>query len=139
MDGFLLEGQKGSGTLTIYEIPKFLSNVFHKLFARRGKLDDDSRSPWTSFEMVLREPLPIPPAFDFTRFLASSITFMTHLEEISVYLDSWQLVKLNKSLGSSQLYAVPRGLSCTSPNKYMTVNGLKVTRTFDVCYPMSFY
>ncbi|KAF9451267.1 hypothetical protein P691DRAFT_796992 [Macrolepiota fuliginosa MF-IS2] len=98
-----------------------------QLFARRGKLDDDSLSQWTSFDMVLREPSPIPPAFDFARFLSSSITFMTYLEEVSVYLNDWCLVKLRKTVGPPQMHQLPRGLSQKSPNNYMVVKGLKVT------------
>ena len=57
---------------------------------------DDVVDPWTTFQMTLREPGPIPPALDLTRFLASSITFMTHLSEVSVYFDDKRLVRLSK-------------------------------------------
>jgi len=81
--------------------------------------------------MVLREPMPIPSAFDLTRFLASSITFMTYLEEVSVYFNDWCLVKLNKAVGYSQVHQLPRDFSGRSPNNFMTITGLKMTRKFN--------
>lgn len=139
MDGLLLEGQKGSGMPLQYNSQNAPNTYLQrKLFARRGKLDDNSRLPWTSFEMVLREPSPIPPAFDFARFLASSITFMIYLEEVSVYFNDWCLVKINKSIGPPQLHQLPRNLSRTSPNSYMTVSGLRVTRMSNIDYVGAF-
>src|SRR5271154_2864194 len=87
-----------------------------------------SSSTWTSFEMPLREPSPIPSAFDFTRFLASSITFMAHLSEVSVYFNDKRLVKLTKTSGVSKLSSIPLGLKATSPRGIMTVTELHSTR-----------
>ncbi|KXN90205.1 hypothetical protein AN958_04695 [Leucoagaricus sp. SymC.cos] len=98
-----------------------------QLFARRGQLASADESPWTSFDMILREPSPMPPAFDFARFLASSVTFMTYLEEVAVYFDDWCLIKLSKAVGYPKLRQLPQDLSGKSPNNYMTINGLKMT------------
>lgn len=103
-----------------------------QLFARRGHLPEDegdakSRA-WTSFGMVLREPAPIPLAFDFTRFLASSLTFMRTLNEVSVFFDDKRLVKLNKASGLPRDLGVPKGLNCRSPTGIMTVDGIQCTR-----------
>jgi hypothetical protein len=68
----------------------YWKNQGDQLFVRRGALptdqippssDEGRGNPWTTFEMDLREPQPIPSPFDFTRFLASSITFMNSLSE----------------------------------------------------------
>jgi hypothetical protein len=128
MDGFLLERQKGPSTCQVSTLRDIFQIPSTQLFARRGKLDDNHLSSWTSFEMVLREPSPIPPPFDLTRFLTSSITFMTHLQEISVYFNDWCLLKLKKAVGLPQLHQIPRGLSLTSPNKYMSVTSLREIR-----------
>ena len=77
--------------------------------------------------MDLREPAPIPAAFDFTRFLASSITFMVHLREVSVYFDDMQLVHLTKDVGIPKQLAIPPGLNSTSPMGFMNIKGLKST------------
>ncbi|KAI9067076.1 hypothetical protein FKP32DRAFT_1644765 [Trametes sanguinea] len=99
-----------------------------QLFARRGKLPDTgTRDPWTTFEMGLREPTPIPPPFDFTRFLASSITFMRHLLDVSVFLDDKRLSRLTKAPGIPKAVAIPKGLKPSSPLNMMHVAGINVT------------
>jgi hypothetical protein len=80
--------------------------------------------------MGLREDAPIPVAFDFTRFLASSITFMTHLSEVSLYLDDRRLAKLTKSSNIPKELGVPKGLQNSSRSGIVTVKGIKCTRTF---------
>ena len=100
----------------------------HELFARRGNLPSQTNDPWTAFEMNLREPAPIPSVFDFTRFLISSITFMAHLREVSVYFDDKRLVHLAKDADISKQLAIPRGLNLTSPMGFMKIKGLKSTR-----------
>ena len=99
----------------------------HELFARRGNLPNKTIDQWTTFEMDLREPAPIPAAFDFTRFLVSSITFMGHLREVSVYFDDKRLVHLTKDAGIAKQLAIPRGLRPTSMKGFMSVKGLKST------------
>nr|VWO98846.1 Uncharacterized protein [Ganoderma boninense] len=98
-----------------------------QLFARRGARKDVTNDPWTTFQMELREPTPIPQPFDFTRFLASSITFMRHLLDVSVFLDDKRLSRLTKSPGSPQTLTLPKGLRASSPLNTMTVNGLQAT------------
>ncbi|KAJ7647485.1 hypothetical protein FB45DRAFT_893565 [Roridomyces roridus] len=101
-----------------------------QLFARRGTLPPSEEDPsriWTSFEMPLRQPIPMPVAFDFTRFLASSITFMTHLAEVSVYFDDKRLVRLKKETGIPKALAVPKGLQSRSGLGMMQVTGVNST------------
>ena len=78
--------------------------------------------------MDLREPTPIPAAFDFTRFLVSSITFMAHLREVSVYFDDKRLVHLTKDAGIPKQLTIPRGLRPTTTLGFMSIKGLKSTR-----------
>ncbi|PPQ99714.1 hypothetical protein CVT24_009697 [Panaeolus cyanescens] len=96
-----------------------------QLFARRGKLpaadEDPSGNAWTTFSMELREQSPMPLAFDLTRFLASSITFMRHLVEVSVYFDDKRLVRLTKTTGIPRDLGIPKGLNSRSPSGIMTV------------------
>lgn len=105
-----------------------------ELFARRGNLPNETNDPWTTFEMDLREPTPIPAAFDFTRFLISSITFMAHLREVSVYFDNKRLVHLTKDVGIPKQLTVPRGLKSTSTMGFMGVKDLKSTRNWFIHY-----
>jgi len=99
-----------------------------ELVARSGDLPSQTNDPWTTFEMDLREPAPIPPVLDFTRFLVSSITFMAHLHEVSIYFNNKRLVHLVKNTGTPKQLTVPRGLRPTSPVGFMNVKGLKATR-----------
>ena len=52
----------------------------------------------------------MPSAFDFVRFLTLSITFMTHLNKVTVWLDGKQLAKLVKDKGLPKELPVPSGL-----------------------------
>jgi Protein of unknown function (DUF3684) len=102
-----------------------------QLFARRGALPESSGSDpfrqWTTFEMGLREAAPMPSAFDFIRFLASSLTFMAHLDKITVWFDGRRLAKLTKDKGVTKELPLPAGLRNTSDGKMMTMRQVKTT------------
>jgi len=85
---------------------------------------------WTTFQMTLREPGPIPAALDLTRFLTSSITFMTHLSEVSVYFDDIRLVRLSKNRGVSRVVPMLNGLEGTSFRRMMNVTSIETMRKF---------
>ena len=69
----------------------------------------------------------MPPAFDLTRFLVSSIAFMTHLSEVSVYLDDRRLVRLSKNSGTSKEVPILRGLKGMGPEGMMDVKSIEAT------------
>jgi len=75
----------------------------------------------------------MPPTFDFTRFLVSSIAFMTHLSEVSVYFDDIRLVKLSKNRGVSEGVPMLKEFKRTSPKGIMNVKSIKTTREFKFC------
>jgi Protein of unknown function (DUF3684) len=128
MDELLLEGQEGSGQSCLYIVVSTILPHL-QLFVRRGTIPVWF-DPWTTFQMTLREPGPIPPAFDLTRFLVSSITFMTHLSEVSVYFDDKRLVILSKDSGMSKEVPMLRGLRTTSPEGMMEVKSIETMREF---------
>jgi Protein of unknown function (DUF3684) len=131
MDELLLEGQEESGQLYLYAAFRARINILPQLYVRRGTVPasvEDVVDPWTTFQMTLREPGPIPSALDFTRFLASSITFMTHLSEVSVYFDDKRLVTLSKTRGMSKEIPMLNGLKGTSPEGMMNVKAIETTR-----------
>ncbi|KAH9177932.1 hypothetical protein EDB89DRAFT_2111997 [Lactarius sanguifluus] len=84
--------------------------------------------PWTTFQMTLREPGPMPPAFEFTRFLVSSITFMAHLCEVSVYFDDKPLVRLSKHGSRPREVPMLEGLDNKTPDGMMTVRSVQTVR-----------
>ncbi|KIK92678.1 hypothetical protein PAXRUDRAFT_829728 [Paxillus rubicundulus Ve08.2h10] len=97
-----------------------------QLYVRRGDLPSKGTSdPWTRFEMTLREAGSIPPAFDFMRFLASSITFMVHLNEVGVFFDEHRIGHIKKSPGLPKALDLPRALRRSSDQKVMNVKGIQ--------------
>jgi Protein of unknown function (DUF3684) len=115
----------------------FLTTILPQLYARRGTIPpfvDDMADLWTTFQMTLRDPGPIPPILDLTRFLVSSITFMTHLSEVSVYFDTKRLVRLSKDSGASEEVPMLNGLKATSPEGIMNVKSIETTGQFSFCF-----
>ena len=100
----------------------------NQLYARRGNLPDKANDPWTVFEMDLREPSPVPPVFDFARFLVSAITFKTHVREVGLYFDDKRLVRLTKDVGIPKQLPMPQGLKNVSTMGFMTIKDLEATR-----------
>ncbi|KAI6041582.1 hypothetical protein EDC04DRAFT_1265243 [Pisolithus marmoratus] len=97
-----------------------------QLHVRRGDLPSKGNSDlWTTFEMTLREPGPIPPAFDLMRFLASSITFMVHLNDVSVYFDHFRIGHLTKSTGLPRNLDIPKGLKKSSSLNIMHIQNIQ--------------
>lgn len=110
-----------------------MPTILFQLYVRRGAEPaslDDVVDPWTTFQMTLREPGPIPAALDFTRFLASSITFMTNLSEVSVYFDDKRLARLSKNRGLLKEMPMLNGLKGTSPEGLMNVKSIETMREF---------
>lgn len=93
-------------------------------------MPEDQHSVWTSFCMPLREPGPIPTPFDFIRFLASSITFMARLSEVSVFFDGKRLAKLDKTRGIPRAIGLRKGLKPETQKGTMRVTDISVTCVF---------
>ncbi|EJD52006.1 hypothetical protein AURDEDRAFT_181569 [Auricularia subglabra TFB-10046 SS5] len=93
-----------------------------QLFVRRGQVPTEQQvDEWTTFDMPLREAGPIPNAFDLTRFLTSSITFMSHLNEVSIFFDGVRLSHISKAAGPEKVLGVPKGLRSRSVGGTMNV------------------
>ena len=116
--------------------------ILPQLYARRGTIPtsvDNMVDPWTAFQMTLREPCPIPPILDLTRFLVSSITFMTHLSEVSIYFDDKRLVRLSKDCGASTQVPMLNGLTGPSPEGMMNVKSIETTRELCCSFRKNLY
>lgn len=94
----------------------------------------DSSEKWTTFEMPLRESAVIPVPFDFARFVASSITFMTHLVDISVFVDDQRIIRISREADVPKSVPLPKTLNLLSPNSFMKVVGLNCKRDHPVFY-----
>jgi len=73
----------------------------------------------------LREPGPIPEAIDLMRFLATSITFMVHLESVAVFLDENCIGRIEKTPGPAENIDLPDALNHSSPSETMVVTRLQ--------------
>ncbi|KAF8549066.1 hypothetical protein OG21DRAFT_1500623 [Imleria badia] len=103
-----------------------------QLYVRRGNLPSrEIPNPWTTFEMPLREAGPIPPALDFLRFLASSITFMVNLREVGVFVNGHCIGRIKKFPGTVQGVGIPGELRLSSrPLSIMNVKEIQ-------CHPIT--
>ncbi|KAF9219018.1 hypothetical protein BS17DRAFT_468537 [Gyrodon lividus] len=84
-----------------------------------------TRDLWTTFKMPLREAAQMPPVSEFIQFLASSITFMVHLKDVTVFFDHHPVGQITKSLGQSQAIPIPTELERLSPAKNMIVKSVQ--------------
>jgi hypothetical protein len=67
--------------------------------------------PWTTFTLPLRQSGPLPGApLDLLRFLSSSITFMSSLSNVELYLDGTRLGRIYKEVGNPTIVGVPPSL-----------------------------
>ncbi|KIJ65877.1 hypothetical protein HYDPIDRAFT_151535 [Hydnomerulius pinastri MD-312] len=105
---------------------EFSWNDENGLYYRFGDLPQTAtRDLWTTFKMPLREAAPMPPVSEFMQFLASSITFMVHLKDVTVFFDHHLVGQINKSLGQSQAIHIPTELKRLSPEKNMIVKSVQ--------------
>ncbi|KAG8958917.1 hypothetical protein FRC03_008701 [Tulasnella sp. 419] len=108
----------------------YWKNKGDQLFTRRGELASPpelspSGKPWTSFEMPLRQPSPLPGLLiDLARFLATSVTFMVNLRDVSVFVDGLRLIQIQKDIGPINPLSLPNDLNPTSTLNTMVVKTL---------------
>ncbi|KAG8216243.1 hypothetical protein J3R82DRAFT_8284 [Butyriboletus roseoflavus] len=82
---------------------------------------------WTSIELELRKPEPLPMLADLTRFLVSSVAFLTHIDTFSVNLDSQRVLRVEKQVESSAEIPIPEHLKPTTPQEALTVESIQRT------------
>ncbi|KAF8552603.1 hypothetical protein OG21DRAFT_1443221 [Imleria badia] len=101
-------------------------NTQNQLYVRHGNLPSrETPDPWTTFEIPLREAGPIPPALDFLRFLASSITFMVNLRDVGVFVAEHCIGRIKKLPGTVQGVCVSGQLKRSSPLSIMNVKEIQ--------------
>jgi len=126
--GFYWKDQKDQASVHVRSCALLDVDLFVQLTARRGQFSAEERQAWTTFDMKLRDPSPMPLAFDFARFLSSSITFMSHLSEISVFFGEDRLMKVSKTKDFPESLRLPAGLTRVGPKGLMHVVGMNRTR-----------
>lgn len=105
----------GGNTLTV-------KNQLRKRFA------DCSRDLWTSVELELQTSEPLPVLADLTRFLVSSVTFLTNIHTISIDLDCQRLLHICKEPCKLPVKVpIPIHLMPTTLSETLTVESIERT------------
>ncbi|QRW13174.1 hypothetical protein RhiLY_12173 [Ceratobasidium sp. AG-Ba] len=110
---------------------------FYSLFSVTEEPFVKSGTEWmgfywrNAFEMPLREAAPLPGLpVDIARFLATSLTFMTHLRNVSMFFDGRCLARVEKEVGAPRNVGIPRGLRGTTPGGMMNTTGVTSTSLY---------
>lgn len=97
-----------------------------QLFVKKEQLNCD-RDKWTVIEMELKQESTIPRIFELTRFLVTSVTFLAHIQRVTILLDDTELACLTKTRNkASQSIAISEHMVRTSRNGTMTIDSVEL-------------
>lgn len=95
------------------------------LFTRRLQLTEKP-NPETTFVLDYRnDTSPVPSLMELCQFLSTSLTFVG-LENIELWVDDWNLLRLTKKRAPSVSLSIPRDIDTKTPQGLMKIN--EVTR-----------
>ncbi|KAI9934128.1 hypothetical protein MW887_005201 [Aspergillus wentii] len=95
------------------------------LFTRRLQLNE-AANPETTFVLDYRnDSSPVPSLMQLCQFLSSSLTFVS-LENIELWLDDWNLLRLTKKTAPSVNLSIPRDIETRTADSLMKI--LSITR-----------
>jgi Protein of unknown function (DUF3684) len=96
----------------------------NSLFTRRLELGESDASPDTTFVLDYRNnSSPVPSLLELAKFLATSLTFVG-LENIDLWLDDWNLLKLSKKVAPSETVSLPRDIETRTAEGLMKIIGV---------------
>ncbi|KAH0831364.1 hypothetical protein J3R83DRAFT_14027 [Lanmaoa asiatica] len=98
--------------------------IYRRLRKQFTHCDPDS---WTSVELKLKAPEPLPVLADLARFLVSSVAFLTNIHTISVYLDSQSVLHIQKQVQPPVDILIPQHLKPTTPLHALKVESIQRT------------
>jgi hypothetical protein len=103
-----------------------------QLYVMKRKCNYDD---WTVIEMELKQESPVPPTFELTRFLVTSMTFLANIERVTISRDGAELSRMIKSRNQpKQSIPIPEHMVRTSQNGTMSINSVEL-----ICrYPYDF-
>ncbi|KAG1747684.1 hypothetical protein EDB19DRAFT_1872895 [Suillus lakei] len=97
-----------------------------QLFVKKEQLSCD-RDKWTVIEIELKQESTIPRIFELTRFLVTSITFLTHIQSVTISLDDTELSCLTKTRNkASQPIAISEHMVRKSRSGTMTIDSVEL-------------
>ncbi|KAF2154559.1 hypothetical protein K461DRAFT_275672 [Myriangium duriaei CBS 260.36] len=93
----------------------------NSLFTRRGKVPQDHAGRDTCFLLDYRsQGSPVPPLLSLCQFLSTSLTFVG-LESIELWVDDWNLLKLNKKSAPSSAVSIPSDVNPKTKDGLMKI------------------
>ncbi|EEA26924.1 hypothetical protein TMatcc_004794 [Talaromyces marneffei ATCC 18224] len=96
----------------------------NSLFTRRLELSGSDASPDTTFVLDYRNnSSPVPSLLELAKFLATSLTFVG-LENIDLWVDDWNLLKLTKKVAPSEKVTIPRDIETKTAEGLMKVTSV---------------
>ncbi|RMJ26855.1 HATPase_c domain protein [Aspergillus sp. HF37] len=94
------------------------------LFTRRLQLKEDA-NPETTFVLDSRnDSSPVPSLMELCQFLSTSLTFV-NLENIELWLDDWNILRLTKKTAPSVDLPIPRDIDTKTPQGLMKILSVK--------------
>ncbi|RIA99607.1 hypothetical protein C1645_811167 [Glomus cerebriforme] len=96
-----------------------------RLFTKQGPTNDDDKD-WTTFLMDTKEPIDLPDFEEFARFLATSLGFTKHLQEIFLYLDGTLIIELSKKTLRPKIINIAPDFNTFSPQNMFQLTSVDV-------------
>ncbi|KAL4801694.1 hypothetical protein BDV18DRAFT_71997 [Aspergillus unguis] len=95
----------------------------NSLFTRRLQLNEEA-NPETTFVLDYRnDTSPVPSLMQLCQFLSSSLTFVK-LECIELWLDDWNVLRLNKKAAPGIDLTIPRDLETKTQDRLMKITNV---------------
>ncbi|KAK3823349.1 MAG: hypothetical protein J3Q66DRAFT_310181, partial [Benniella sp.] len=94
-----------------------------QLFTKQAPIleKEQQEDRWTTFLLILREPMDMLNMDTFGSFIARSLGFTSKLCNVTVYLNHHQLLNINKTIRESRPMTIPNSMQTTSPLKMFTL------------------
>lgn len=95
----------------------------NSLFTRRLDLGEPSSQDTTFVLDYRNDSSPVPSLMQLCQFLSSSLTFVS-LEEIELWLDDWNLLRLSKKTAPSVNVPIPRDIETKTAEGLMKITNV---------------
>ena len=97
------------------------------LFTKRGQIPQNQMDEWTTFFLTLREPMDLPKASEFGRFLATSMAFTTQIKQIQVFSNEERIQNYIKKISDPRSLSYSHGeYTMTSPNSLFRLLNISI-------------
>ncbi|KAI9138940.1 hypothetical protein BKA69DRAFT_1126967 [Paraphysoderma sedebokerense] len=81
---------------------------------------------WTTFYMDLREPMKLPDRDDFSKFIATSLSFTEFLCTVKVFYNDELVISLSKKSSPFRDMPIPAYIERSSPNNVLKLKAVEI-------------